>query len=77
MTKKKISIEVPNEPREVTEIRNKILNEFKDLQFEEGVLEVINETKNHFIVALETDIICGIKKEILQCGVQISERGTK
>lgn len=48
-----------------------------DLQFEEGVLEVINETKNHFIVALETDIICGIKKEILQCGVQISERGTK
>lgn len=36
MTKKKISIEVPNEPREVTEIRNKILNEFKDLQFEEG-----------------------------------------
>ena len=36
MTKKKISIEVPNEPREVAEIRNKILNEFKDLQFEEG-----------------------------------------
>jgi hypothetical protein len=36
MTKKSSKIVVPNEPSEVTEIRNKILNEFKDLKFEEG-----------------------------------------
>ena len=36
MAKKTSKIVVPNEPSEVTEIRNKILNEFNDLVFEEG-----------------------------------------
>ena len=36
MAKKTNKIIVPNEPEEVTEIRNKILEEFKDLKFEEG-----------------------------------------
>lgn len=36
MAKTKNEIIVPNEPKEVTEIRNKILNEFNDLKFEEG-----------------------------------------
>ena len=35
MANKSTKIVVPNEPSEVTEIRNKILNEFKDLKFEE------------------------------------------
>ena len=35
--------------------------------------ELIKETKNHFVVMLETEYICGIKKEILQCGVEVSE----
>ena len=36
MAKKSTKIVVPNEPSEVTEIRNKILKEFGDLRFEEG-----------------------------------------
>lgn len=36
MAKKTSKIVVPNEPSEVTEIRNKILDEFNDLVFEEG-----------------------------------------
>jgi len=35
--------------------------------------ELIKETKNHFVVMLETEYICGIKKEILQCGVEVKE----
>lgn len=35
--------------------------------------EFIKETKNHFVVILETEHICGCKKEILQCGVRVGE----
>lgn len=35
--------------------------------------ELIKETKNHFVVMLETEYICGCKKEILQCGVEVKE----
>ena len=36
--------------------------------------EFIKETKNHFVVLLETDYVCGCKKETLQCGVCIETR---
>lgn len=36
--------------------------------------EFIKETKNHFVVMLETEYICGCKKEILQCGVRVGEK---
>ena len=39
MAKKTSKIVVPNEPSEVTEIRNKILNEFNDLVFKELYIE--------------------------------------
>ena len=35
--------------------------------------ELIKETKNHFVVMLETEYVCGCKKEILQCGVEVKE----
>ncbi len=35
--------------------------------------ELIKETKNRFVVMLETEYICGCKKEILQCGVEVKE----
>ena len=46
---------------------------FKDTR-ESDLFEKIKETKNHFIVMLETDYICGCEKATLQCGVEIKEK---
>ena len=48
-----------------------IIDLFKNSQTDN--CELIKETKNHFVVMLETEYICGCKKEILQCGVEVKE----
>jgi hypothetical protein len=64
MAKKTSKIVVPNEPSEVTEIRNKILNEFNDLVFEEGPhkyfigdieLPSVSQVTHQFTVPFESD----------------------
>ena len=64
MAKKANKIVVPNEPSEVTEIRNKILNEFNDLVFEEGPhkyylngveLPSVSHVTHQFSVPFESD----------------------
>ncbi len=64
MAKKTSKIVVPNEPSEVTEIRNKILDEFKDLVFEEGPhkyfigdveLPSVSQVTHQFTVPFESD----------------------
>lgn len=64
MAKKASKIIVPNEPSEVTEIRNKILNEFNDLVFEEGPhkyylngveLPSVSHVTHQFSVPFESD----------------------
>jgi hypothetical protein len=64
MAKKTSKIVVPNEPSEVTEIRNKILNEFNDLVFEEGPhkyylngveLPSVSHVTHQFSVPFESD----------------------
>lgn len=64
MAKKASKIVVPNEPSEVTEIRNKILNEFNDLVFEEGPhkyfigdveLPSVSQVTHQFTVPFESD----------------------
>ena len=64
MSKKTSKIVVPNEPSEVTEIRNKILNEFNDLVFEEGPhkyfigdieLPSVSQVTHQFTVPFESD----------------------
>ena len=66
MAKKTKKIIVPNEPEEVTEIRNKILDEFKDLKFEEGPhkyyigekeLPSVSQVTHEFLVPFEGDIV--------------------
>ena len=66
MTKKTSKIVVPNEPSEVTEIRNKILTEFKDLVFEEephkyylnGVeLPSVSHVTHQFSVPFDSDTV--------------------
>ena len=49
-----------------------IVDLFKDRK-ESELLEKIKETKNHFVVMLETDYICGCEKVVIQCGVEIKE----
>lgn len=58
------TIIVPNEPSEVTEIRNKILKEFNDLRFEEGPhkyyignveLPSVSQVTHQFLVPFESD----------------------
>ena len=64
MAKKSSKIVVPNEPSEVTEIRNKILDEFKDLVFDEephkyyiGDLELpsVSHVTHKFLVPFDSD----------------------
>ena len=50
-----------------------IIDQFKGTQ-ESQTFELIRQTKNHFYVMLETDYVCGCKKEILQCGVKVKEK---
>ena len=49
-----------------------IVDLFKNSQNE--CCEFIKETRNHFVVILETEYICGCKKELLQCGVRVGEK---
>ena len=64
MAKETSKIVVPNEPSEVTEIRNKILDEFNDLVFEEGPhkyyigdkeLPSVSQVTHEFLVPFESD----------------------
>ena len=64
MAKKASKIVVPNEPSEVTEIRNKILSEFNDLVFEEGPhkyhlgdidLPSVSEVTHKFLIPFDSD----------------------
>lgn len=64
MAKKTNKIVVPNEPSEVTEIRNKILKEFNDLKFEEGPhkyyigekeLPSVSQVTHEFLVPFDSD----------------------
>lgn len=49
---------------------------FKDIR-ESDLFERIKETKNHFVVMLETDYVCGCEKITIECGVEITERKLK
>ena len=49
---------------------------FKGTQ-ETDLFEKIKETKNHFVVMLETDYVCGCEKITIECGVEITERKVK
>ena len=49
---------------------------FKGTQ-ETDLFEKIKETKNHFVVMLETDYVCGCEKITIECGVEIKERKLK
>ena len=49
---------------------------FKGTQ-ETDLFEKIKETKNHFVVMLETDYVCGCEKITIECGVEIVERKLK
>ena len=49
---------------------------FKGTQ-ETDLFEKIKETKNHFVVMLETDYVCGCEKITIECGVEITERKLK
>jgi len=60
------NIIVPNEPNEVTEIRNKILNEFKDLEFDEEPhkyflhgkeLPSVSNVTHQFLIPFDGDTI--------------------
>ena len=66
MAKKTSKIVVPNEPSEVTEIRNKILNEFKDLVFDEephkyyiGDVELpsVSHVTHKYLVPFDSDTV--------------------
>ena len=49
-----------------------VVDLFKNSQHDH--CEFIKETRNHFVVILETEYVCGCKKEVLQCGVRIGEK---
>ena len=36
--------------------------------------EFIKDTKNHFTIIIETDYVCGCKKEIIECGIELQEK---
>lgn len=66
MAEKNNEIIVPGEPSEVTEIRNKILNEFKDLVFEEGPhkyyigekeLPSVSHVTHQFLIPFDSDSV--------------------
>ena len=46
---------------------------FKDIR-ESDLIEKIKETKNNFVVMLETEYICGCEKITIECGVEIKEQ---
>ena len=79
----KNGVNIPNTDKSVLKLAFDLLNskgtkiEIVDLfrgNIDNQNCEFIKETKNHFVVILETDNICGCKKEILQCGVKIIEK---
>ena len=79
----KSGIQIPNTDKKVLKLAFDLLKAkgkgivitdlYKD-NINSDMCEFIKETKNHFVVLLETDYVCGCKKETLQCGVEIKEK---
>lgn len=75
-------INIPNTTKSVLNVafdllkqKNKVIeivDLFKNKQ--NDLCEFVKETKNHFVVMLETETICGVEKQVLQCGVEIKEK---
>ena len=53
---------------------------YEDIKYkvvDEDLYTYVCETKNHFVVMIETDYVSGIKTETIQCGISIEERKIK
>ena len=53
---------------------------YEDIKYkvvDEDLYTYVCETKNHFVVMIETDYASGIKTETIQCGISIEERKIK